>query len=293
MNQKYLRIYRYIAAVVVCASCLTCTGCTPRVITPAEESVEQKLQVEIRPIGLTAEPGNQRMTLQWKRMGDGLFSGYNIYISEQPLGSGGSSSVDADTVTPFNLSPYPGDTDPSDGLETFEAEGLKNGLKYFVSVRVINPDRTESTPSNEVMVVCGPRGEIRLDARFAGGKDGYSLSKAQYVRADSPENDLYFYHKDGTDFLASPSRLGGYARVTGFAKLTFKGELHSLRLQLGKGRPNPTDDRIEVRTGDWIMLARSDNTYAVVNVRGFEGTARERKINLFFAYCPLEGATLF
>lgn len=293
MNQKYLKIYRCIAAVVVCASCIACTGCTPRDITPAEETVEQKFAVEIRPIELSAEPGKGRMTVQWKRSGDGLFSGYNIYISEQPLGSGGYSSVDADTVTPFNLSPYPGDTDPTDGLETFEAEGLENGRKYFVSVRVINPDRTESAPSNEVMVVCGPRGEIRLNARFAGEKDGYSLSKDQYVRADSPENDLYFYHKDGTDYLASPNRLGGYARVTGFAKLTFKGELQFLRSQLRKSPPNPADDRVAVKNGDWILLKRSDNTYAVVNVRGFEGTARERKITLYFMYCPLEGELLF
>jgi hypothetical protein len=48
-----------------------------------------------------------------------------------------------------------------------------------------------------------------------------------------------------------------------------------------------------VRSGDWILLKRSDNTYAVVKVRGFEGTARERTINLFVAYCPLEGAMLF
>ena len=293
MNQKYLKICRYLAAVVVCASCLACTGCTPRDITPAEESVEQKLQVEIRPVELSAEPGNGRMTVQWKREGDGLFSGYNIYISEQPLTGRGSSSVDADTIAPFNLLPFPGDTDPADGLETFVAEGLKNGRKYFVSARVINPDRTLSSQSNEVMVVCGPRGEIKLDARFAGEKDGYSLSKDQYVRADSPENDLYFYHKDGTDYLASPNRLGGYARVTRFGKLPFNGDLRSLRSQLRKYPPDPTEDRVVVKSGDWVMLERSDNTYAVVKVRGFEGTARERKINLFFAYCPLEGAMLF
>ena len=289
-----MRIYRLASLMLSCILALLLQSCATKSVRVAEEAPARSFEIDIVPAELTVEPGHQRMTVSWKRIGDGLISGYNIYISDEPLTRNSLPLALADSAVPFNSSPYPGDTDPTDGVERFEAEGLVNGRKYYVTIRVIYPDRSLSRPSNEVMAVCGPRGEISLVARFAGENDGLAITTGQFVRADAPENDLYFYSKDGVDYLASPSRLGGYTNQSLFDKLVLKrGGWDSIRRQLGQYRPNATEDKLAIKPGDWILLKRTDNSYAVINIVRFDGAGRDRKVRLFYAYCPLSGELIF
>lgn len=264
------------------------TGSLMHCSSPKKVTVADEIPAEapaVIPVDLKVEPGNERMTIEWKQQGDGLISGYNIYISESPTLS--------DTAAPVNFAPYPGDTDPDDGVERYEAGSLENGKKYFVTVRVINPDRTLSAPSNQAMTICGPRGEILLESRFAGEQDGYVLARAAYVRSQSDQNDLYFYNSGGTDYLASPDRLDGYNRKSRFSKLSLKGSLAEIRSRVSNVSEIPKADRIAVNVGDWIHVRTADNRNGLLHVVGFAGEGKSRGIRLEIAFCPAENEMIF
>lgn len=183
-----MRTNRLASLLLGCTLALVLQSCAPRAVRVAEEIPERPFEVDIYPADLTVEPGHQRMAITWKRVGAGLISGYNVYISEEPLTRNSLPLSQSESAEPFNTAPFPGDTDPADGVERFEAEGMVNGRKYFVTVRIIYPDRSLSKPSNEVMVVCGPRGEISLVARFAGDNDGLAMTTGRSVRADQQQS---------------------------------------------------------------------------------------------------------
>jgi hypothetical protein len=71
------------------------------------------------PAGLTALPGNGKVTLSWRRVNDLNVKGYMVYYGASPrnyLGVGGDSPVDAGSAT------------------TMEIAGLENGSLYYFSV---------------------------------------------------------------------------------------------------------------------------------------------------------------
>jgi len=203
------------------------------------------------PYNVSVEVNNRQMTVTWRNKCSLLMSGYFIYISEEPLADQYPGTQLPASVKPFNQTPFPGDINPEDETEHFVAEGLENGVKYYVSVRIVNPDRTLSKPSNEVMAVCGPRGEIELSIRYKSDRDGFSFEKNTYVRADDIDNDLYFYSKDGTDYLASPNRLNGFLKTNKLKVLPFNGEFDQVRARFSALESQPDNDRVAVRRGDW------------------------------------------
>ncbi len=196
-------------------------------------------------------------------------------------------------MQPFNRIPFAGDTNPDDGIQHFMAEGLENGVKYYVSVRVVYPDGTLSRSSAEIPVVCGPRGEIELSFRFRSEHDGYSFAKDHYVRANALDNDLYFYTKDGIDYLGSPSRLDGFLRTNNFSTLPFRGELGEIRSQVATLGRLPFGDRIVINEGDWILMRTPEDRYALIHILGFSGQGVKRSVRLFFAYSTAAGEKLF
>lgn len=259
-------------------------GCAGKKVVTVVEIPTHEVERPI-PIDLTVEPANESINVQWKRQGEGLISGYNIYVHTQP----GISSTDSS----HNFEPYPGDTNPDDGVEKYEALGLVNGKKYYVTVRVIYPDRSLSALSNEAMTICGPHGEITLDHRFSGEHDGFALGQSKYVRADGDASDFYFFTKDGEDFLASPDRLNGYNRKSVFAKLALKGSLAEIRKEVSESKIQPSSDKLTIKTGDWIMIRTADRYFGLLHVMSFDGKGNSRKITLDMAYCPAEGELVF
>jgi hypothetical protein len=245
------------------------------------------------PFDLRVEPGNKKMTLQWKPQGSELMAGYNIYISDSPHGRSSRGTVPPSDVKPFNSVPFPGDTNPDDEVEVFIAEGLENGVRYFVSVRVVFPDGVFSETSAEIPVVCGPRGEIELSIRYKSERDGYSFEDDSYVRADVTGNDLYFYSKDGVDYLASPDRLDGFLKPNRFLLLSCKGSLADVSACVSKQGQVPSDDRVEITEGDWFLIRTPENMNALVRVNGFTGRGEDRRVKLFFTYSTLADGTMF
>lgn len=261
--------------------CAMLVGCQPS--GPGNESAGG-----CTPHDLSVEVNDGRMTVIWKDDCKTNISGYYIYVTEEPLVEAYPSYELPGTVEPFNHPPFPGDTDPSDGVQHFEANGLANGVKYYVSVRTVMADLTLSKPSNEVTTACGPQGEIELSLRYKADKDGYSFENNEYVEADNSANDLYFFSKDGQDYLVSPSQLDGFLRNNRLRKLKTNGDLKQA-VSRAVITSLPVSERVAVKKGDWVQIITPENRSAFVKVLEISGSGDSRKIKLFFAYATLPG----
>ena len=245
------------------------------------------------PQNLRIESHNQELTVIWDMNCDHLYSGFHVYISEEPIREKFNGII-PDYFEPFNTTPFQGDTDPSDNVEYFDAKGLENGKIYYVTATVVYTNLTNSILSNEVKAVCGPHGEITLDVRYNGEQDGYSFDKNQIVRADNVDNDIYYFSKNGEDFLNSPARLDGFLKDNKLSLLPFKGDLADIKHKVDINKSYQlTTDRIKVKKDDWIQLVTPDNKYALIKVLGFTGAGKDRKIMLYYAYSTVANELIF
>lgn len=183
---------------------LAALGCTAAGPGPGEPGPPLP---KVRNLRVYADNGS--LTLVWDvdRAANQVFSGYNIYISERPILGTPEEEELLDLVRPFNRLPYPGDTDPDLTRETFLAQDLDNGLRYYCFVRALGSDGRPGTPTNEVMAICRRGGEAILQTIFSGNYDGFDFSAGRHVNSDAIDCDLAFYHKDGLDHLMAPSRI--------------------------------------------------------------------------------------
>lgn len=245
------------------------------------------------PYDMQIEVNKQEMLVKWQKNCKRNISGYNIYISETPLAPEYGFKQLPKEIAPFNETPYPGDTDPDNSIETFKAEGLTDGIKYYVSVRILLPNGVQSRPTNETPVVCGPRGEIELTLRFKSDHDGFSFKDKEFVRADDLKNDIYYFRAEGVDYLVSPVKLNGFLKDNKVQQLTFNGRLDQIKPNLSKLESNPTGDRSTIITGDWIRVYTPQGHNILLHVLGFSGEKEDRKVKLFYAYCGLKDELLF
>jgi hypothetical protein len=247
----------------------------------------------IYPYDLHVKVDKEKMTLSWKTHGTGLKRGYNIYISREPLAEKYPGPDLPSSIKPFNPVNFPGDTNPDDSVNYFTAEYLEDGVRYYVSVRVNYTDGTMSRPSNEVVAVCGPRSEFDLAFRYRSENDGYSFSEDQPTRADALDNDVYYYAKDGVDYLASPDRLNGFLRKNLFEVLSLKGDFDDIKNKVDRMKIVPDKDRVEIKKGDWVLVKTAEDAYALLEVQGFTGEGEEREVKLFMALSTLKGSMWF
>ena len=274
------------AAGLVLLVMIIAAGCGPTK-KPSEVSTT------IYPYDLSVSGGNRKLELSWKAHGEGLISGYNIYISRTSLAAEYPDGKYPATVKPHNLTVFPGDTNPEDKVEHYDAEGLENGVKYYVTVRTVMSDRSLSRPSNEVAVVAGPRGEITLDSRYQGEHDGYSFEEEAYTGADADNNDIYFYSLDGVDYLASPTRLNGFLRESKFLVLPYKGDLSDILAKVNGAELSPSEIRTKISTGSWVLMRTADKANVLLKVLGFSGEGKDRQVNLQFAVSGLKSEIFF
>jgi hypothetical protein len=141
--------------------------------------------------------------------------------------------------------------------------------------------------------VCGPRGEIELAIRFNGEHDGFSFEENQYVNADGISNDLYFFSKDGFDYLASPKRLDGFINDTRFQVLPYSGSYADVAGKAMMDAPSAVDDQVVIAVDNWVLLKCASGKYALVKVLGFSGAGTDRSVKLSYAYSTLVGEIFF
>lgn len=259
-------------------------SCGPKQVAPTVVQPETKPAViHASPRNLVAIADDQKMRVEWQVSGSEILSGYNVYLETS------ASSVKKGDIKPFNPDVYPGDTNPDDSVVSFEAERIPNGIKYYVWVRLVRPDGSMSEPSNIDTVICGPRGDVTLGARFQSQEDGYSFAHSQAVRADGADNDVYMYSKDGVVFLASPSRMNSYLHSTRFKALPFTGSLKSVRSQAMTLSSIPSEDKIPVVPGQWIWGTTSDGNYVLIEILSVQGKDKDQSVRFRYSYCPLKG----
>ncbi|MDF1543987.1 MAG: hypothetical protein P1R58_02660 [bacterium] len=261
-------------------------GCKP-------STVSDEVPAGCVPKELTVETGNELMTVFWKPDCSQLISGYYVYISESPLFEKYGNGALPKSVEPFNHTAFAGDTEPEDGIEHFEARGLENGRKYYVSVRTVFPNITLSKSSSEQVAVCGPRGEIELSIRYKGEHDGYSFEKDRFVRADDLANDIYFHSLKGVDYLGSPEKLDGFLRRNRLTVLPFNGERETVRAKTVEAGLKAEELRVPVKVNDWVLIRLEDEKFCLVQITGFSGEGESRKIRLSFALSTVAKELLF
>ena len=238
------------------------------------------------PFALKVAPDHRRAVVQWRVRGDASFMGYNIYIVP-------ANSVSA-AAKPFNKEPFPGDTTPDDGIETFDANGLDNGVEYKVWVRALYGDQSQSPSTDTLTVVCGGHGILSLGVRYNSDYDGFSFAENKTVRANAADNDLYFLSLQGVMYLASPTRLDGFLRATTFTVLPYKGEFETVRENVIKDRPKASEERVMVKNGDWVLLRVADGSHTLLQILDSAGSSDEDTIiRLFYAYSPLKDRLFF
>ena len=270
-----MRVITAILIIVVIA------GCGPK--------VSDEVSTGCVPQDLRVVPNSGTMTVIWKSDCQRLIGGYNVYISEEPLRQTYPTEELPPSVAAFNRTPFPGDTNPDDAEEHFEANGLSDGVKYYVTVRTVFPDRSLSRPSEEIVISCGARGEIELPIRYRSDNDGFSFARNDYVSSTDLANDLCFFSKDGVDYLMSPSRLDGFLKENKLALVKSRGELSAVRAKVAASNAAPAEERVAVKKGDWVHILTNDNKHALVQVLDVSGQGNDRTIKLFVAYSSVTG----
>jgi hypothetical protein len=279
------RAYSIKTAIAVLLVLMT-AGCGP----PREKI--QLLRTICTPSNLVVKSGDQKIYLKWDtNCSDSvLISGYYIYLENYPLYDRFYDRLPPSQIVPFNLAPYPGGTEPEDAFETMEITNLPNGVEYYVSVRTVFPDRSLSYSSNEVSVICRPEGEFTLAFRYTDLNDGFSLKTAQPVRADDELNDLFFFNKDGVDYLESPHRLNGFLRKSLFYSL---GKTRDIYQYTSFDIDIPPIERMPVREGESYLIKTADGNYAVLRIEKISGTGKERSLNIKYIYQTVEDLIRF
>jgi hypothetical protein len=215
--------------------------------------------------------------------GTRIMRGFNIYLSPVPLAKKYPGSELPATIEPFNQEIYPGDTLGNPNRETFECQDIENARAYYAHVRAVYSDNTLSPPTNEIEIITYPQGTIKLGVSYSGNDDGFSFAKSSYCGTDDLENDLYFYHLDGQDFLCSPARIGPVNRKTqiyvGRQDMTIK----DIQELVADNKPS---EKVQLRRNGVYFLITEDGYPARLRLIDIKGTENDRTAVFEYRYRP-------
>lgn len=228
------------------------------------------------PTQIEVEPGSRQLLISWTLPFDDRISGYNVYL-------GVSSEVDGKREVrwedvPHNDSIYPGDTDPDDPRIEYLATGLENGEKYLIRVAAVSVDGTELISEELPSGIPRPSGEFTIAIRGRGEPDGYCFNCEKTVGSKDLLNDLYFFSKDGIDYLNAPSRQEGLLKENTLIPLPFKGSFKQIRSRQREFTGRVGGDKVTVKPGDWVLFQSPEKEYTLVEVRSLQGTGDQRTV---------------
>lgn len=255
-------------------------SCGPK---PKQKAVTEERCI---PSGLTVDStASSYAVIAWNPGCPGIriLRGFNIYVSPTPLAADYPGSDLPADITPYNREVYPGDTLGNPKRESYAIEDLGNATQYYVHVRDVYIDGTLSPPSNEVPLIVYSQGQFTLSTSFTTDHDGFDFATGKYCRTDALNNDIYFYSKDGTDYLCSPARLGPVNRDTRI--LSVKSAVPPENWAEMK----PNDDfseRVPLQDGGVYILITADGYPVKLKVRSMTGNGEERRIAFDYMYKP-------
>ncbi|MFQ5869826.1 MAG: hypothetical protein ACE5JC_07975 [Candidatus Zixiibacteriota bacterium] len=265
----------HLLAGLLMLSSLIFVSCAKRI--PPEEALEIPKAPRVH--DLKVRNGDGMAVIVWnseKRAGQPML-GYNIYISMK-------ANPDLTEVQPFNTAPYPGDTDGDISVETFEAIPLENGVEYFVFVRSVRLDGTESEPTGVVSFVPRKEGTFVLKQNFQANESGFDFGKGVSIAARSEGNDIYFYSKSGENGFGSPKRLGGLLRKSLFMDLGAKTDfdkLNSFRTENFSGR-----EKLVIHSGHVYIVKTRGNCFGKLKVESIRGRQGQREVVIRYCFQP-------
>lgn len=262
---------KYILIAAIClTTALVMVACGPKTQTVLDES---KL---CTPQALTIDStGSHLVRIAWNPgcPGTRIMRGFQIFLSPTPLVSKYPGREMPESIPSYNKELYPGDQEGREDRETFKFEDLPLSERYYVHVRVVNSDGSYSLPTNEIEVVSQPQGIIRLGASYSGTNDGFSFVRDAYCGTDDAENDMYFYHKDGVDYLCSPSRLSAVNRNNAIFVGTPGSSAGNLQAAEPTGDPR---EKVEMRPGGIYLIETEDGHLVRVKLLKLEGAGDDR-----------------
>jgi len=220
---------------ILIISALFLFGCAPK---PPKPIVVPEVKMLPVPYELRAEADSHRAILFWSidRSQTPVISGYNIYLRDV---SRDSSAWLSNPGTPYNQTPFPGDTDGDINHESLPLYNLTNGKMYFAIVRTVGPDGRESESSNPVSFQPLVHGEFILSTNYLVSDGGFNFESGISVPGRDPRNDLYLYATEEKIGLSSPYRLGGGFRKSKFSAL---------------GNSSSSDETIRISRGDKLAI---------------------------------------
>jgi hypothetical protein len=278
---------------IISLALLIIIQCAPpsKMEKPSEEG-KITISTPCSPSGLTVKPDDQKIFLRWETncAEAVLLSGYNIYILNKPLEPKYFTAPPPSSIKPHNPVPYPGDTDPESKFETMTVENLENGKEYYITVRSVYPDGGTSGSSNEVNIICRPEGTFDLAFRYAELNDGFSFALKKAVRADASANDIYFFQKDGFDFIASPDRLNGFLRKSQIFSL---GKTENIYQYPKFNLDTPSADKLPVLAGESYLIKTADGNFAKIRIDSMSGEGKDRILKISYIYQTVKGLIRF
>jgi hypothetical protein len=259
---------------------MICLSCAPPKKVDLDESRLCK------PQDLTIDSiANNYTRIAWNPGCPGIrvMRGFNIYLSPVPQVSKYTGRELPKNIRAFNSEIYPGDSEGKLNRETYEIENIDNATRYYVHVRAVYNDGSLSVPSNEIELLIYQQGTIELDVSYSGNQAGYSFVKDRPCKTDALENDIYYYHKDGIDYICSPSRIGPVNRNN---KIYAAGS--------GNQQPDPDNlnvegnsvDRIAVIPGQNLLIDTEEDYKVGLFIVGFEGAESDRRVVFEYFYKP-------
>ncbi len=275
MFDDRLKLFLYGALVLILALFIACAGAQKKEESPYERGAT--------PTSLKVETGDGSMELSWvtNRMEDMLISGYNIYISRQPIIDPSNPNRIKRGIEPVNDIAYPGDENPEISFETYSATGLQNGVEYHVAVTTVYPDRAESPPSNVVTATPYPRGTVTLQDRMMGGElDGFSFANGDNVEYNSLANDIYFIARDIGNMIGSPDRNDGILRHTEIALIRGESTLNDRK----NYKNLDYDEKSFVASEQVYMLRLSDGSMAKIRIRDVDSSQYKKQVVFDYIY---------
>ena len=155
---------------------------------PASTGTATPMPAPAAPSGLSATPGDGRVTLSWTDPGDASITKYQ-YSTDYMIG-GGNSNNGVETFNDIELTALDSTSDP--GFIKYTVTGLANGVTYTLALRAVNPSGEGAvSTATAVMVPAAPK----LSAAPGDGQVVLSwddpanptIGKYQLSQSDPPE----------------------------------------------------------------------------------------------------------
>ena len=181
---------------------------------PASTGTATPMPAPAAPSGLSATPGDGRVTLSWTDPGDASITKYQ-YSADYMIG-GGNGNIGVETFNDIDLTTLDSTGDP--GIVKYTVTGLDNGVTYTLALRAVNPSGEGAVDTaTVVMVPAAPKlsaapgdGQVILSWDDPGNP---TIGEYQLSQSDPPE----WSKITGSNATTTTHTITGLTNYTGYS----------------------------------------------------------------------------